>query len=95
MSTITVSTIDNDDELVIAEYYQFEDGWVTFKTADGKAVASYPEKLVTKILSNTPQPAPESTKASPTVHISPAPLDQTTAQMAEKLRARAAKWDIG
>jgi len=55
MSTITVSTIDNDDELVIAEYYQFEDGWVTFKTVDGKAVVSWPEKLVTKILSNTPQ----------------------------------------
>jgi hypothetical protein len=64
MSNITVSIQDRDDETVIAEYYQMEDGWVTFKTVDGKAVASYPERLVTRILSNTPQPPEAATEHS-------------------------------
>jgi len=50
--TITVSLSDGDaDETVSAEYFQIEDGWVTFKTEDGKAVVAYPEKRITRIKS--------------------------------------------
>lgn len=52
MSTILVSLDGSEEESVLAEYYQIEDGWVTFKTADGKLVASYPEKRITRIKSD-------------------------------------------
>lgn len=52
MSTITVSLSDSSEvDTVTAEYYLIEGGWVTFKTADHKAVASYPEKRVARIKS--------------------------------------------
>lgn len=51
MKNITVSLLDSDDESVTAEYFQIEDGWITFKTGDHKAVVAYPEKRVTRIKS--------------------------------------------
>jgi hypothetical protein len=58
MSTITISLADSvEEETVLAEYYQLEDGWVTFKTADGKLVASYPEKRITRIKADNTAPA--------------------------------------
>jgi len=57
MSTITISLADSvEDETILAEYYQIEDGWVTFKTADGKLVASYPEKRITRIKADNTVP---------------------------------------
>lgn len=57
MSTILVSLADTDtEETVLAEYYQIEDGWVTFKTGDGKLVSSYPEKRITRIKSDATAP---------------------------------------
>ncbi len=52
MKTILISLIDGvveSVESVIAEYYVMEDGWVTFKTSDHKAVAAYPERRVLRI----------------------------------------------
>jgi len=49
MKTIVVSIIDSSDEIVVAEYYVMEDGWVTFKTSDHKVVAAYPAQRVTRI----------------------------------------------
>ena len=58
MSTIAISLADSvEEETVLAEYYQLEDGWVTFKTADGKLVASYPEKRITRIKADNTAPA--------------------------------------
>ena len=55
--TITVSLSDGDaDETVSADYFQIEDGWITFKTEDGKAVVAYPEKRVTRIKSEATEP---------------------------------------
>ena len=54
MKTITISLEgSNEDETVTAEYFQIEDGWVTFKTEDHKAVVAYPEKRVTRIKSES------------------------------------------
>lgn len=53
--TITVSLTDSaQDETVSAAYFQIEDGWITFKTDDGKAVVAYPEKRITRIKSEEP-----------------------------------------
>jgi len=50
MSTILVSLADSaEEESVTAAYYVIEDGWVTFKTDDGKLVASYPEKRIIRL----------------------------------------------
>ena len=52
MKTITISLSDKTaDETVTAEYFQIEDGWITFKTEDHKAVVAYPENRVTRIKS--------------------------------------------
>ena len=52
MKTITISLADSaEDETVTAEYFQFEGGWVTFKTEDHKAVVAYPENRVIRIKS--------------------------------------------
>jgi len=52
LKTIAISLVDSaEDETVTAEYFQIEDSWVTFKTSDHKAVASYPETRVTRIKS--------------------------------------------
>ena len=57
MKTITISLSDKTvDETVTAEYFQIEDGWVTFKTDEGKAVVAYPEKRVTRIKSEEQAP---------------------------------------
>lgn len=48
-STITISFDDHDNKTIEAAYFQFEDGWVTFKTSEHKAVAAYPKNLVTGI----------------------------------------------
>lgn len=55
MTTFTVSLTDTQDETATAEYYLTEAGWVTFKTADHKAVAAYPEARVTRILREEPE----------------------------------------
>lgn len=88
MKTITVSLADSDDETFQAEYFQIEDGWVTFKTEDHKAVVAYPEPRVTRIKS-------ESDKPDLTVRISaaaftggPAPIDAKTAQIAARWAGR-------
>jgi len=53
--TITVSLSDSaEDEAVSADYFQIEEGWITFKAEGGEAVASYPEKRVTRIKSAPP-----------------------------------------
>jgi len=55
--TITVSLTDSaEDETVSADYFQIEDGWVTFKTGEGKAVVAYPEKRVTRIKAEDASP---------------------------------------
>lgn len=46
---ITITFNDADAECIEAAYYQIEDGWVTFKSADHKAVAGYPTLRVTSI----------------------------------------------
>lgn len=61
MKTITISLSDKTaDETVTAEYFQIEDGWITFKTEDHKAVVAYPEKRVTRIKS---EPAEDNIEA--------------------------------
>lgn len=58
MKSITVSLDDSSaDETIQAEYFQIEDGWVTFKTEDGKAVVAYPERRVTRIKSGADEAA--------------------------------------
>lgn len=53
MKTISISLNDiGGDETVTAEYFQIEEGWVTFKTSDGKVVASYPEARVIRIVTD-------------------------------------------
>lgn len=52
-TTITVTFCDSDPESVEAAYYQIEDGWVTFKTDEHQAVASYPAGRVTSIKADT------------------------------------------
>lgn len=57
MKTIIISLADTtEDETVEAHYYQIEDSWITFKTEDHKAVASYPEARVTRIKSEDRAP---------------------------------------
>jgi len=59
MSTILVSLADSaEEESVTAAYYVIEDGWVTFKTDDGKLVASYPEKRIIRIKVEKPEVNP-------------------------------------
>ena len=58
MTTISICLSDSAvEETLLAEYYQIEDGWVTFKTADGKLVASYPERRITRITADSTAPA--------------------------------------
>jgi hypothetical protein len=57
LKTIIISLSDKTvDETVTAEYFQIEDGWITFKTEDHKAVVAYPEKRVTRIKSEPQGP---------------------------------------
>lgn len=51
-NTITISFSDTDDESVQAAYWQIEEGWVTFKSEDHKAVAAYPAGRVKNIMLN-------------------------------------------
>jgi len=48
-STITVSFYEEDNKTIDAAYFQFEDGWVTFKDSEHKAIAAYPKNNVTGI----------------------------------------------
>jgi len=55
MTSFTVSLVDDQDETAPAEYYVTEHGWVTFKNADHKAIAAYPESRVIRILREEPE----------------------------------------
>lgn len=48
-TTLTISFTDSEPEEVTAAYYQIEQGWITFKTDEGKAIATYPSGRVASI----------------------------------------------
>ena len=88
MSTILVSLADSaEEESVTAAYYVMEDGWVTFKTDEGKLVASYPEKRIIRIKVEKSETSPKIQGTAVefhTPHLPPA--------SEEAARAIAAKW---